>query len=75
MGRQRRPCRSFSKEFKAEVVELVRQPGNTAGSGARRCRSAGWRPSGPDRGHNRLVVLVEHDAVHHRALDAEQALP
>ncbi|MDA8040625.1 MAG: hypothetical protein M0Z69_16030 [Actinomycetota bacterium] len=32
MGKQRRPRRSFSKEFKAEVVELVRQPGNTAGS-------------------------------------------
>ena len=28
----RRPRRSFTKEFKAEVVELVRQPGNTAGS-------------------------------------------
>jgi len=26
-----RPRRSFSKEFKAEVVELVRQPGNTVG--------------------------------------------
>ena len=35
MGKQRRPRRSFSKEFKAEVVELVRQPGNTAGSVAR----------------------------------------
>jgi transposase len=34
-GKQRRPRRSFSKEFKAEVVELVRQPGNTAGSVAR----------------------------------------
>ena len=30
-----RPRRSFSDEFKAEVVELVRQPGNTAGSVAR----------------------------------------
>jgi transposase len=35
MGRQQRPRRSFSKEFKAEVVELVRQPGNTAASVAR----------------------------------------
>ncbi len=35
MGKQRRPRRSFSKEFKAEVVELVRQPGNTAGSVSR----------------------------------------
>ncbi len=35
MGRQRRPRRSFSDEFKVEVVELVRQPGNTAGSVAR----------------------------------------
>lgn len=32
---QRRPRRSFTNEFKAEVVELVRQPGNTAGSVAR----------------------------------------
>jgi transposase len=32
---QRRPRRSFTKEFKAEVVELVRQPGNTAASVAR----------------------------------------
>ena len=32
---QRRPRRSFTREFKAEVVELVRQPGNTAGSVAR----------------------------------------
>ncbi len=35
MERERRPRRSFSKEFKAEVVELVRQPGNTAASVAR----------------------------------------
>ncbi len=35
MERERRPRRSFSKEFKAEVVELVRQPGNTAGGVAR----------------------------------------
>ncbi len=45
-GQERRPRRSFSKEFKAEVVELVRHPGNTAGSGARRCRSAGGAPPG-----------------------------
>ena len=32
---QRRPRRSFTKEYKAEVVELVRTPGNTAGSVAR----------------------------------------
>jgi transposase len=32
---QKRPRRSFSKEFKAEVVELVRQPGNTAARVAR----------------------------------------
>jgi transposase len=30
-----RPRRSFTSEFKAEVVELVRQPGQTAGSVAR----------------------------------------
>jgi transposase len=30
-----RPRRSFSDEFKAEVVELVHQPGNTAASVAR----------------------------------------
>ena len=30
-----RPRRSFTPEFKAEVVELVRQPGQTAGSVAR----------------------------------------
>jgi transposase len=35
MGRGRRPRRSFTKEFKAEVVALVRQPGNTAASVAR----------------------------------------
>jgi transposase len=33
--RKPRPRRSFTPEFKAEVVELVRQPGNTAGSVAR----------------------------------------
>jgi transposase len=33
--KQARPRRSFTPEFKAEVVELVRQPGNTAGSVAR----------------------------------------
>ena len=33
--KQPRPRRSFTSEFKAEVVELVRQPGNTAGSVAR----------------------------------------
>ena len=30
-----RPRRSFTHEFKAEVVELVHQPGNTVGSVAR----------------------------------------
>ena len=35
MGRTKRQRRSFTKEFKAEVVELVRQPGNTAASVAR----------------------------------------
>ena len=35
MGRRKRPRRSFTKEFKAEVVELVRQDGNTAASVAR----------------------------------------
>lgn len=35
MGRTKRPRRSFTKEFKAEVVELVRQPSNTAASVAR----------------------------------------
>jgi transposase len=30
MGRSKRPRRSFTDEFKAEVVELVRQPGNSA---------------------------------------------
>ncbi len=34
MGK-RKPRRSFSKEFKAEVVELVRRPGNTVHSVAR----------------------------------------
>jgi transposase len=32
MEKQRRPRRSFSRELKAEVVEVVRQPGNTVGS-------------------------------------------
>ena len=35
MGRKKRPRRSFNKEFKAEVVALVRQDGNTAASVAR----------------------------------------
>jgi transposase len=35
MGRTKRPRRSFTKEFKAEVVELVRRPGNSAASVAR----------------------------------------
>jgi len=35
MGKQQRPRRSFSDEFKAEVVEPVRQPGNTVGSVSR----------------------------------------
>jgi transposase len=35
MGRSKRSRRSFTKEFKAEVVELVRQDGNTAASVAR----------------------------------------
>lgn len=35
MGRTKRRRRSFTKEFKAEVVELVRQPANTAASVAR----------------------------------------
>ena len=30
MGRSKRPRRSFTDEFKVEVVELVRQPGNSA---------------------------------------------
>ncbi|MGI9118778.1 MAG: transposase [Acidimicrobiales bacterium] len=32
MGRTKRPRRSFSKQFKAEVVDLVRQPGNIPAS-------------------------------------------
>ncbi|HMC51569.1 MAG TPA: transposase, partial [Acidimicrobiales bacterium] len=36
MGKNKsRPRRSFTDEFKAEVVELVRQPGKTVGSVAR----------------------------------------
>ena len=35
MGRTKRPRRSFTKAFKVEVVELVRQPGNSAASVAR----------------------------------------
>ena len=35
MGRTKRPHRSFTPEFKAEVVDLVRQEGNTAASVAR----------------------------------------
>ena len=35
MGRTKRPRRSFTKAFKAEVVDLVRQPGNSAASVAR----------------------------------------
>ena len=35
MGRTKRPRRPFTKAFKVEVVELVRQPGNSAASVAR----------------------------------------
>jgi transposase len=35
MVRTKRPRRSFTKEFKAEVVALVGQPGNSAASVAR----------------------------------------
>ena len=35
MGRTKRPRRSFTKEFKAEVVALVRQEASTAASVAR----------------------------------------
>jgi transposase len=35
-AKERRPRRSFSKEFKAEVVELVRTSGQTVGAVARR---------------------------------------
>ncbi len=35
MGRTKPPRRSFSKQFKAEVVDLVRQSGNTPASVAR----------------------------------------
>jgi transposase len=35
MGRKKRPRRSFTREFKAEVVALVHQDGNTAASVAR----------------------------------------
>ena len=35
MARSKRPRRSFTAEFKAEVVALVRQPGNSAASVAR----------------------------------------
>ena len=34
-SKKARRRRSFTKEFKAEVVELVRQPGNTVASVAR----------------------------------------
>src|SRR5437763_12653557 len=36
-----RQRRSFTPEFKAEVVELVRRPGNTAGSVARELELTG----------------------------------
>jgi transposase len=35
MGRSKRPRRSFTDEIKAELVALVRQPGNSAASVAR----------------------------------------
>ena len=35
MGRTKRPRRSFTRQFKDEVVGLVRQPGNTVASVAR----------------------------------------
>lgn len=35
MGRSKRPRRAFTPEFKAEVVALVRQPGNNPASVAR----------------------------------------
>ena len=37
-SKQPRPRRSFTPEFKAEVVELVHQPGKTVGGVARETR-------------------------------------
>ena len=35
MGKAKRPRRSFTKEYKSEVVDLVRQEGNTVASVSR----------------------------------------
>lgn len=35
MGKEKRPRRSFTAEYKAEVVALVRQPGNSIASVSR----------------------------------------
>jgi transposase len=50
-GKQARRRRSFTPEFKAEVVALVRRPGNTAGSVAREMELTDsavreWGPAG-----------------------------
>jgi Transposase len=64
-----RPRRSFTPEFKAEVVALVRQPGNTVGGVARelkltetavRVRAVGWNLNGVAMAHRPLTEWGLH---------------
>ena len=69
MGQQRRPRRSFSRQFKAEVVDLVRQDGNTAGSVARdldltETAVRAWvRQADIDEGHREGLSSSERDEI------------
>jgi transposase len=65
MGRTKRLRRSFTKAFKAEVVGLVRQPGNSAASVARDLDLTGtavrdWvKRADIDEGHRDGLTTVE----------------
>ncbi len=67
MGRKKRPRRSFTKEFKAEVVQLVRQEGNTAASVARdldltETAVREWvRQADVDEGHREGLTTAERE--------------
>lgn len=67
MGRKQRPRRSFTKEFKAEVVALVRQDGNTAASVARDLTAS--VPAGP-AGRSLLRVRVRRPRPSRDAVNA-----
>lgn len=68
MGRKKaRRLRSFTNEFKAEVVALVRQPGNSVGSVARdldltETAVRAWvKQADIDDGHREGLTTSEHE--------------